>query len=128
MSQEFFNIVQTCVIAPLLTALTGVIIAFISKQATRLKQKFENEQADILIERAEKIVEQAVTTVTQTYVEALKKEDMFNADAQKKAFEKSKTLVYALMKEECKKAVESNYISFDKWLETKIEESVNNAK
>lgn len=128
MSQDFYSIIQTCVFAPLLTALTGVVIAFLSKQAARLKQKFENDQANIYIDRAEKIVEQAVSTISQTYVEALKKEEKFDADAQKKAFEKSKTLVYALMKEECKKAVESNYISFDKWLETKIEESVNNAK
>lgn len=126
MSQEFVNLIETCVLAPLLTALTGVLIAFISKQATRLKEKFNDEKTSRYIEMAEKIVQQAVTYVSQTYVDELKKDGAFTKEDQKKAFEKSKTLVYGLMKEECKKAVESNYISYEKWLETKIEETVNN--
>ena len=126
MSQEFVNLIETCVLAPLLTALTGVLIAFISKQATRLKEKFNDEKTSRYIEMAEKIVQQAVTYVSQTYVDELKKDGAFTKADQKKAFEKSKTLVYGLMNEECKKAVESNYISYEKWLETKIEETVNN--
>lgn len=128
MSQEIFNIIETCVIIPILTALTGIIIAFLNKQTQRLKNKFANEQTAHYLDIANNIVIQAVTCVSQTYVEALKKEDKFDKEAQKEAFEKAKTLVYALMKTECKKAVEEYYIDFDKWLITKIEEQVNNAK
>ena len=128
MSQEIYNLIETCVLVPILTALTGIIIAFLNKQTQRLKIKFKNDQASHYIDIANNIVQQAVTSVTQTYVEALKKEGKFDEDAQKEAFEKSKTLVYALMKTECKQAVEEYYIDFDKWLTTKIEEKVNNAK
>lgn len=128
MSQEIFNIIETCVIIPILTALTGIIIAFLNKQTQRLKNKFANEQTAHYLDIANNIVIQAVTCVSQTYVEALKKEDKFDKEAQKEAFEKAKTLVYSLMKTECKNAVEEYYIDFDKWLVTKIEEQVNNAK
>lgn len=128
MSQEIFNIIETCVIIPILTALTGIIIAFLNKQTQRLKNKFANEQTSHYLDIANNIVIQAVTCVSQTYVEALKKEDKFDKEAQKEAFEKAKTLVYSLMKTECKNAVEEYYIDFDKWLITKIEEQVNNAK
>lgn len=128
MSQEIFNIIETCVIIPILTALTGIIIAFLNKQTQRLKNKFANEQTAHYLDIANNIVIQAVTCVSQTYVEALKKEDKFDKEAQKEAFEKAKTLVYSLMKTECKNAVEEYYIDFDKWLITKIEEQVNNAK
>lgn len=128
MSQEIFNIIETCVIIPILTALTGIIIAFLNKQTQRLKNKFANEQTAHYLDIANNIVIQAVTCVSQTYVEALKKEDKFDKEAQKEAFDKAKTLVYSLMKTECKNAVEEYYIDFDKWLITKIEEQVNNAK
>lgn len=125
MSQDIIQLIETCVLAPLLTAMTGVIIAFLHRQSERLKTKIANEKANSYIDLADGIVRQAVTSVSQTFVDGLKKEGKFDSDAQKEAFEKSKTLVYALMKSECKKAIEENYISFDKWLETKIEEAVN---
>lgn len=128
MSQEIMNIVETCVIIPLLTALTSVLIAFINKQASNLKSKLNDEKAKQYIDKANSIVEQAVSCVSQTYVEALKKEEKFDAEAQKEAFEKAKTLVYTLMKTECKKAVEDNYLDFDKWLMSKIEEAIYKAK
>ena len=128
MSQEFINIIETCVITPLLTALTGVLIAFITKQAKRYKSELESKQLDQYISISEKIVEQAVVSVTQTYVEPLKKEGLFGTEAQKEAFEKSKTLVHSLMKLDYIKAIKECYSDFDKWLETKIEELVNNAK
>lgn len=128
MSQEWFNLIETCIFAPLLTALTGVIISFINKQAIRFKEKFNDEKTNRYIELAERIVGQAVTTVSQTYVDELKRDGVFTKEEQKKAFEKSKTLVYGLMKDECKKAIEDNYVSYEKWLETKIEETINNNK
>lgn len=128
MTQDFINIIETCVVAPLLTAITGVLIAYITKQAKRYKLEFESNQLNQYIATADKIVEQAVVSITQTYVEPLKKEGQFDDVAQKEAFEKTKTLVHALMKLDYIKAVKECYVDFDKWLETKIEELVNNAK
>lgn len=124
MSQEFINIIETCVISPLLIALTSYIIAFLHKQTVRLQEKIRDEKVKNLINIAEGIVDQAVSTVTQTYVDGLKADGVFDKDAQKNAFEKSKTYIYSLMTEETKKAIMENYGTLDTWVATKIEESI----
>lgn len=124
MSQEVMNIVETCVISPLLIVLTPYIITFLHKQIVKLQAQIKDEKIKNLISIAEGIVDQAVSTVTQTYVDGLKEEGVFDKDAQKTAFEKSKTYVYSLMTEETKNAIMENYSTLDTWVATKIEESI----
>lgn len=124
MSQEFINIIETCVIAPLLATLTSYAIVFLHKQIVSLQAKIKDEKLKNLIGTAESIVDQAVTAVTQTYVDGLKADGVFDKDAQKNAFEKSKTYIYSLMTEETKNAIMENYGTLDTWVVTKIEESI----
>lgn len=124
MSQELINIIETCVIAPLLATLTSYAIVFLHKQIVSLQAKIKDEKLKNLISVAENIVNQAVTAVTQTYVDGLKADGVFDKDAQKNAFEKSKTYIYSLMTEETKKAIMENYGTLDTWVVTKIEESI----
>ena len=128
MSQEVMNIVETCVISPLLIALTSYIITFLHKQIVKLQAQIKDEKIKNLISIAEGIVDQAVSTVTQTYVDGLKEDGVFDKDAQKTAFEKSKTYVYSLMTEETKNAITENYGTLDTWVSTKIEEFVAKSK
>lgn len=128
MSQEVMNIVETCVISPLLIALTSYIITFLHKQIVKLQAQIKDEKVKSLISIAEGIVDQAVSTVTQTYVDGLKEEGVFDKDAQKTAFEKSKTYVYSLMTEETKNAITENYGTLDTWVSTKIEEFIAKSK
>lgn len=128
MSQEVMNIVETCVISPLLIALTSYIITFLHKQIVKLQAQIKDEKIKNLISIAEGIVDQAVSTVTQTYVDGLKEEGVFDKDAQKTAFEKSKTYVYSLMTEETKNAIMENYGTLDTWVSTKIEEFIAKSK
>lgn len=128
MSQEVMNIVETCVISPLLIALTSYIITFLHKQIVKLQAQIKDEKIKNLISIAEGIVDQAVSTVTQTYVDGLKEDGVFDKDAQKTAFEKSKTYVYSLMTEETKNAITENYGTLDTWVSTKIEEFIAKSK
>ena len=128
MSQEVMNIVETCVISPLLIALTSYIITFLHKQIVKLQAQIKDEKIKNLISIAEGIVDQAVSTVTQTYVDGLKEDGVFDKYAQKTAFEKSKTYVYSLMTEETKNAITENYGTLDTWVSTKIEEFIAKSK
>ena len=128
MSQEVMNIVETCVISPLLIALTSYIITFLHKQIVKLQAQIKDEKIKNLISIAEGIVDQAVSTVTQTYVDGLKEDGVFDKDAQRTAFEKSKTYIYSLMTEETKKAITENYGTLDTWVSTKIEEFIAKSK
>lgn len=124
MSQEVMNIIETCVISPLLIAITYYVTAFLHKQTVKLQESVKNEKMKNLIGIAEGIVAQAVNTVSQTYVDGLKADGVFDAEAQKAAFEKSKAYVYTLMTEDTLNAIRENYGNLDTWVSTKIEETI----
>lgn len=128
MSQEVMNIIETCVISPLLIAITYYVTAFLHKQTVKLQESVKNEKMKHLIGIAEGIVAQAVNTVSQTYVDGLKADGVFDAEAQKVAFDKSKAYVYTLMTEDTLNAIRENYGSLDTWVSTKIEENIANNK
>lgn len=124
MSQEVMNIIETCVISPLLIAITYYVVAFIHKQTVKLQETVKNEKIKNLIGTAEGIVAQAVNAVSQTYVDALKADGTFDKDAQINAFEKSKSYIYTLLTEDTINVIKQQYGNLDTWVTTKIEESI----
>lgn len=128
MSSEIMNLIETLVIAPLVIAISSFLIALIRQQTARIEAKIKDEKAKRLIEIAEGVVSQAVTSVTQTYVEGLKAEGAFDKNAQALAFEESKDKIYLMLTDETMKAVQNNYGNIEEWIKTKIEETVNKNK
>lgn len=128
MSNEIMNLIETIVVVPLVIAISSFLIALIRQQTAKIESSVKDEKAKKLIQIAESAVAQTVTSVTQTYVDELKKEGAFDFCAQKEAFEKSKQNVEKLLTEEAVSAVKETFGDFDEWLETKIEEAVYNSK
>ena len=69
-----------------------------------------------------------VIATNQTYVEALKKENAFTADAQKAAFEKTYQAVIATLSEEAQKYLPEVVGDLQTYITQKIEASVNQNK
>ncbi|MBQ2348410.1 MAG: hypothetical protein II388_08595 [Clostridia bacterium] len=128
MSNEVMNLIETCVLVPILIAISSYIIAFFRKQTAKLQDQIKDDKAKRLIEIANEIVDQAVLSVTQTYVDGLKAEGTFDEKAQKEAFEKSKSTIYNLLTTDVINTIKDNYDSLDDWINTKIEESVGRNK
>lgn len=128
MSNEIMNLIETLVLAPLVIAISSFLIALIRQQTARVEAKIKDEKAKRLIEIAEGVVSQAVTSVTQTYVEGLKADGAFDKNAQIAAFEESKDKIYLMLTDETMKAVQDNYGNIEEWIKTKIEETVNKNK
>ena len=128
MSNEVMNLIETLVLAPLITAISSFLIALIRQQTSKIEEKIKDEKAKRMLEIAENVVSQAVATVSQTYVDGLKKDGIFDTDAQKEAFEMSKDKIYMLLTTDTLQAVQDNYGSVDEWITTKIEETVNKSK
>ena len=78
-----------------------------------------------MLEIAENVVSQAVATVSQTYVDGLKKDGIFDTDAQKEAFEMSKDKIYMLLTTDTLQTIQDNYGNVEEWINTKIEETIN---
>ena len=94
MSNEVMNLIETLVLAPLIIAISSFLIALIRQQTSKIEEKIKDEKAKRMLEIAENVVSQAVATVSQTYVDGLKKDGIFDTDAQKEAFEMSKDKIY----------------------------------
>ena len=95
---------------------------------TLIRNKVKDEKIARLISRVENIVSKTVTLVNQTYVDALKERDMFDAEAQKAAFEMCKEKVLAMLNDESIKAIAETFGDFDEWIRTLIEAYVRENK
>ena len=116
------------VIFPLLTIGTVYLISLIKVKIQELKQKKDNEMYTKYLGMLETTIIDCVLSTTQTYVEALKKEGKFDADAQKIAFTKTYTNVMAILNKDAKKYLEEAIGDVETYVYNKIEAEVNLTK
>lgn len=122
--QQVLYAVITIVVPIVATYLANFIRSFIQKNAENIK----NEKIRNLIGYAGDAISLSVSTVAQTYVDALKKQGTFNADAQKVAKQMATDKAKALITKEMKNAIEAVYSNFDSYLENYIEGIVRASK
>ena len=115
---NIISVVVTSIVLPLISIAGAKLIQFINS-------KIKNNKAADLLTTATTIVINAVRSVFQTYVEALKKEGSFNKDAQIIALNKAKDIALTQMTDEVKSYLATTYGSLDSWLDTNIEATIN---
>ena len=128
MSNEIINLIETLVLTPLIVAVSSFLIALIRKQTLKIEEKIKDEKIKGMLSTAESVVSQVVATVSQTYVDALKKNGKFGKDEQEKAFEMSKNKINKLLTIDVIQALQENYGNIDEWIVTKIEETISKSK
>lgn len=116
------------VIFPLLGIGTIYLIALIKTKIQELKQKKNDELYLKYFTMLETTIVDCVLATTQTYVEALKKEGKFDADAQKIAFTKTYTNVMAILNKDAKKYLEEAIGDLETYVYNKIESEVKLTK
>jgi hypothetical protein len=121
---EMFQDIFELVIIPLLVVLSGYVIKFINLKSVELTNKVDNEKHDKYVLMLQDTVTDCVLTTTQTYVDALKGQNAFDLEAQKTAFEMTKTAVLAILTEDAKEYLNSALGDFDEYLKTLIEAQV----
>ena len=115
---NIISVVVTSIVLPLISIAGAKLIQFINS-------KIKNNKAADLLTTATTIVINAVRSVFQTYVEALKKEGSFNKDAQIIALNKAKDIALTQMTDEVKDYLVTTCGSLDSWLDAKIEATIN---
>ena len=115
---NIISVVVTSIVLPRISIAGAKLIQFINS-------KIKNNKAADLLTTATTIVINAVRSVFQTYVEALKKEGSFNKDAQIIALNKAKDIALTQMTDEVKNYLVTTYGSLDSWLDTNIEATIN---
>ena len=122
-----YEILEVCII-PLLGILTAYFVKFINIKSIEIQNKVENENADKYIGMVTDTISACVIATNQTYVEALKKENAFTAEAQKEAFNLTYNAVMAILTEEAKEYLAEIYGDVAAYITNKIEAEVNISK
>lgn len=119
-----YKIAEVCLI-PLLGVLTAFFIKWLKAKEAELLVKVENDTADKYIAMVAQTITDCVIATNQTYVEALKKQGSFNAEAQKIAFQKTLDAVIAVLSDDAKAYLSELYGDATAYLTTRIEAEVN---
>lgn len=118
------DVLEVCVI-PLLGLATAYFIKWIKAKENEITLKVENDTADKYISMVAQTITDCVIATNQTYVEALKKENAFTAEAQKTAFQKTLDAVLAVLSDDAKDYLAAVYGDAMAYLTTRIEAEVN---
>lgn len=124
MLQEIFYV---CII-PLLGVLTGYLVSFLKAKGNQIAENADNALATKYIKMLTETICTCVVATNQTYVEALKKEGKFDAEAQKKAFQMTYDAVMNILSEEAKEYLQNIYGDLNVFLTNMIEAQVKNNK
>ena len=116
-------IFEVCII-PLLGVLTAVFVKWVNIKSNESQAKTDNETADKYIEMLDKPITECVIATNQTYVETLKKEGKFDAEAQKKAFEETKNAVLTILSADAKEYLAHAIGDLQVYMTKKIEAEV----
>ena len=122
-----YDILKLCVI-PLLGVLTTYVVKWLNAKEVETLNKVENDMANKYIAMLFETVRDCVRATTQTYVESLKKQNAFDAEAQKVAFQMSFDAVMATLTEDAKEYLTSIYGDLNIYLTNKIEAEVKAQK
>ena len=122
-----YQIFELCII-PLLGVLTMYLVQFIRKKSQEIADKTDSELADKYIKMLTDTITTCVIATNQTYVESLKKQGRFDAEAQKEAFKLTYNAVMSVLTDEAKNYLTSIYGDLTAYITSRIEAEVNVSK
>ena len=125
--QMITEIINVCVI-PLLGVLVTYLVKFINAKSKELEEQVNNETAKKYVNMLTKTITDCVIATNQTYVESLKAQGKFDAEAQKTAFNMTLSAVQDLLTTEAKTYLAEIYGDLDAYITTQIEAAVNQNK
>lgn len=126
--KEFIQQLMYLVITGILPFVTIYFANYVKSIIQNNANKVENEQIEHLISYAGEAISCAVVTVSQTYVDTMKKQGKFDAEAQAIAKQMAIDKAKELISKEMKTAIESVYTNFDAYLDNYIETIVRESK
>lgn len=123
-SREIFEVL----IIPLLGALAAYIIEWVKKRAEKVDQDVDSQLFSKYLSMLETTVINCVLATNQTYVQALKDQNIFDLEAQKHAFELTYNSVMTILTQDAKEYLETAIADLPQFVSTLIEAQVNTSK
>lgn len=126
--QKVLEMLFALVIFPSIPILAKYIVDALKAWANAKAIEMEDRTIASYLTDIMDTISAAVLCTTQTYVDSLKAQGKFDEEAQKIAFEKTKTTVMTLLAEDAKDFIAKMYGDVDLWIDIKIEQIVNLTK
>ena len=125
---EMLEPIFKLIIYPVIS-ITGIYLTYlISVKIKELKQKTNNDTTKKYLDMLNDTIANAVLATTQTYVETLKKENNFDLEAQKKAFEQTYNAVMKVLTADAIKYITESVGDLEIYITNKIEAEVKMTK
>lgn len=125
---EFVKEILFAIIAAAVPVATTFLCKWLVSLSEANKVKVKNEKAQATIGLVTDMIVAAVETTTSTYVKQLKAENLFDADAQKEAFNKTFEAVQKQLTEDSRKIIAETYGDVETYITNKIEQFVEELK
>lgn len=118
------QIFEVCII-PLLGVLTAFFVKWVNVKSAEIADTRKNETEKKYINMLNNTISDCVIATTQTYVDALKKQGAFDAEAQKVAFTMTYEAVVKLLTDEATEYLNEAVGDLNLYITQKIESEVN---
>lgn len=118
------QIFEVCII-PLLGVLTAFFVKFVNAKSAEIAENSKNETQKKYINMLNNTISDCVIATTQTYVDTLKKQGAFDAEAQKVAFTMTYESVVKLLTDEATEYLNEAIGDLNLYITQKIEAEVN---
>ena len=116
------------IVFPVISIAGIYLIYLISVKIKELKQRTKDDTTKKYLDMLDETISSVVLATTQTYVEALKKENKFDVEAQQKAFKMTYDTVMKLLTEEAVKYITESVGDLNTYVTNKIEAEVKTSK
>ena len=107
---------------------TSVLTYYAQKYFNQLIDENINDELEATLTKGFQILMDSVNYVQQTYVDSLKNQEKFTAEAQKEAFELAKKRAIELMNQHTQDVITHIYGNLDTYIDTMIESIINQNK
>jgi hypothetical protein len=128
MNNETLTLIFEICIIPLLGALTAFACAFIRSKIKQIQDRTNNDKADQYLYYLQNTIITCLRATNQTYVEALKEQNAFDAEAHKIALDKTKSAVLATLTDDAKKYLPLIIGDLELYIVEQIEANIANNK
>ena len=118
------DIFEVCII-PLLGVLTAYIVKYIQVKSAEITRNTDNTLIDKYTRMLADTISACVLATNQTYVEALKKQGNFDAEAQKIAFNMTLDAVMNILSKDAKEYLSEAFGDLNSYIASQIEASIN---
>ena len=124
MTMTLLTQIMEVVVIPLLGILTTYVVKIVNAKLEEVSANRKNELEKKYINMLNDTISDCVIATTQTYVESLKKQGSFDAEAQKEAFNQTYNSVMDILSEEAKKYLNEAIGDLNLYITQKIEAEV----